>query len=125
MANKKGKWRARLSKDDYLVMAAIRGPDSAVYCAGYLKDITAGVIRWYAGLSPYAGAAVCSPEEAQKIWKDLQEETRRDIRGLVKEEAHYTRHFLYAMEALARLECPGALEYLAWFKATLLSWGKA
>ena len=120
MANKKGKWRVRISMEDYLVMSAIRGPDSEDLNAYHLKRITAGVVRWFAGLHPDLGPTVISPLDAKRSWVELCMLTRVSVGEYASKEVHYTNHFMDAMKVFADREYSGAKEYLAWFEREVL-----
>ena len=117
MVDKKRKWRLRTNRNTYLIMSAMRGPDFPDSMNSELKRLTAGVIRWYAGVGPELGCIVASPERAKQQWEFLYEHDRQEVRDIANSNMaqHYICHFSLAMKALQGLGYYGAGEYLDWF----------
>ena len=90
-----------------ILAAAMRGPDIYHRDARTLKDVTTGVLRWFAdyhwGLytSPQGAQAHPGTERAAPLWSQRRSE-------------HFRGHIVMAFQVLLAEEVEGVKEYLEW-----------
>ena len=110
----------------YFVATALRGPDfSPVWVEGeayspayHLKEITTGVVRYFAGIKSPA-LPTKNPQQAQDYWTKLPSELQNRARELWQTYPHFGWHIKSALASLDCLGCSAAHTYWCWLSSKL------
>ena len=113
----------------YDIACALRGPDSGKPIASRAKCITTAVVRHFVGIkNTTSGVLSYSPLAVSELWFKYSTQQQQDIIQFLKEETHFTNHFLLALGALQRIASDenkdSIVIYRVWFNKNVRSmWG--
>jgi hypothetical protein len=103
---------------DWDIATALRGPDyrageSAYDVRGAVKDYITEPIRWFVG-----GLGGLAPTHTREVFATLTDAAQAEIITWARNQPHYVRHAVSALQALHHKGCEGAITHCKWVAAT-------